>query len=111
MREDEKRRAVAEKIAEIEEEMRRAGLWQDAPLAAEQYEFRSAFAMDTMAFVQWLQFVFVPRVKEILAAGADFPSRSEVSAQAFREFVMFPAYEEERTGRLLKLLQEFDRLF
>src|SRR5215216_345513 len=49
--------AVAAKIAEIESEMKRIGMWQSAPLEPERYNFTQAFAMDTMAFSQWLQFV------------------------------------------------------
>ncbi|HYY96708.1 MAG TPA: YqcC family protein [Pyrinomonadaceae bacterium] len=102
---------VAGKIAEIEEELKRLGLWQDGPLREEQYEFRQAFAADTMTFTQWLQFVLVPKVKGIIEAGGEFPARSEVGAKAFREFVMWPAYGDLDTERLLRLLDEFDALF
>ena len=109
--EDTDRQIVAEKIAEIESEMRRIGLWQSEPLRDEQYDSHQAFALDTMTFTQWLQFIFIPRVKELLAAGDEFPAKSEVGLQAFREFVMWPAYEELETERLLSLLNEFDALF
>ena len=104
-------REVAAKIAEIEEEMKRLGLWQEGPLREEQYEFRQAFAADTMTFTQWLQFILIPRVKEIIEAGGEFPSKSEVGAKAFREFVMWPAYGNLDAERLLGLLNEFDALF
>lgn len=97
---------VAAQLAEIEGEMKRAGLWQDTPLRPEQYEFRQAFAMDTMAFSQWLQFIFVPRVKGIIADGGQFPAKSMVGAQAIREFDTQPGAE-----RLVELLCEFDALF
>ena len=48
----------------IEAEMRRIGYWQSEPLRPEQMEFTQAFAMDTMIFAQWMQFVFLPRVRE-----------------------------------------------
>lgn len=104
-------REVAGKILEIEEEMKRLGLWQDGPLREEQYEFRQAFAADTMTFAQWLQFVLIPKVKGIIEAGGEFPARSEVGAKAFREFVMWPAYGDLDAERLLRLLDEFDALF
>jgi uncharacterized protein YqcC (DUF446 family) len=100
------REAVAAKIAEIEMEMKRAGLWQSEPLGPEQYNFTRAFAMDTMAFSQWLQFIFIPRVKDIIAGNGEFPPRSDVGAQAVREF---DGYDE--AGHLCALLYEFDRLF
>lgn len=105
------RRKVADKLVEIEDEMKRACLWREKSLEEEKYNFSQAFALDTMTYTEWLQFVFVPRVKEILTENGEFPAKSEVGAQAFREFVMYPAYEEAQTGRLLRLLNEFDALF
>lgn len=101
---------VAARLAGIEAEMKRIGMWQDAPLRPEQYEFGQAFAADTMVFSQWLQFIFIPRVREVIAQGGQFPSRSEVGAQAFREFVMWPSFGGD-TEKLLNLLNEFDALF
>lgn len=98
---------VAAKLDEIEAEMRRIGMWQDQPLPPERYAFTRAFAGDTMAFDQWLQFVLVPRVREIVAARGRFPPYSEVAAQAAREFDTHPL----DTSRLQTLLYEFDRLF
>lgn len=97
---------VEEKLTAIEAEMRRIGMWQAEPLAEEQYDFHQAFAMDTMAFPQWLQFIFIPRVKSSLEARGDFPSSSSVGVQAIREF---DSYAE--AGELVSLLCEFDALF
>lgn len=89
----------------IEAELRRIGFWQSEPLRPEQMEFTQAFAMDTMAFAQWLQFIFLPRVREA-AASNQFPSGSSVGAQAVREFDGSP-----EAGDLITLLAEFDTLF
>src|SRR5215469_12765383 len=97
---------VAAKLGEIEQEMKRVGLWQEQPLKPEQYNFSKAFAMDTMSYDQWLQFIFVPRVKEIISTRGKFPASSSVGAQAVREFDTYRNAE-----RLITLLSEFDRLF
>ncbi|HLL76066.1 MAG TPA: YqcC family protein [Pyrinomonadaceae bacterium] len=99
--------AVAAKLDEIEAEMKRIGMWQEQPLPPEQYAFRQAFAGDTMAFDQWLQFILLPRAREIVSTRGRFPPFSEVSAQAAREFDTHPL----DTSRLQTLLYEFDRLF
>jgi uncharacterized protein YqcC (DUF446 family) len=96
---------VRDMLTRIENEMRQAGFWQAAPLPEEAYEFRQAFAMDTMAYPQWLQFIFVPRVKAILDGGGDWPSSSAVGAQAIREFDGLP-----EASALITLLCEFDGL-
>ena len=96
---------VARYADQIEAEMRRIGMWQDAPLRPEQLKFKQAFAMDTMVFSQWLQFIFLPRVREAVAANS-FPSSSSVGAQAVREFDGDPDADH-----LVTLLSEFDALF
>src|SRR5215472_4730304 len=92
-------------IDQIEKEMRRIGFWQEQPLRPEQLSFKKAFAVDTMTFAQWLQFVFVPRVREAVASN-NFPSSSSVGVQAVREFDGDPDAD-----RLIQLLSEFDALF
>jgi uncharacterized protein YqcC (DUF446 family) len=96
---------VLEKVREIETEMQQIGLWQGEPLKPEQYQFHAAFAMDTMSFGQWLQFVFIPKVKEA-AQASQFPAKSQVGTQAVREFDTLPA-----ASNLVTLLCEFDALF
>ena len=98
-------RKVSRYADEIEGEMRSIGMWQDQPLRREQLNFKQAFGMDTMTFTQWLQFVFLPRVRESVAANS-FPGSSSVGAQAVREFDGHP-----QADRLITLLSEFDALF
>lgn len=96
---------VARHSDRIEAEMQRIGLWQNQPLRPEQMDFKQAFAMDTMTFSQWLQFIFLPRVREAVEAN-DFPGSSSVGAQAVREFDGFTEADQ-----LVTLLSEFDALF
>ena len=74
-------------------------------LPPEKASFTQAFAMDTMAFPEWLQFVFLPRVRECLETG-QFPQSSQVGVQAIREF---DGWHE--ASDLVSLLCEFDALF
>jgi uncharacterized protein YqcC (DUF446 family) len=97
---------AAAKIAEIEVEMKRTGYWSPDPLPEEAYDFQQAFAMDTMAFSQWLQFILIPRVQEIIEQKGTFPSESMVAAQAVREFD-----GDGTASQLVTLLSEFDDLF
>jgi uncharacterized protein YqcC (DUF446 family) len=89
----------------IEAEMKRIGFWRDQPLPPEAFNFREPFAMDTMTFTAWLQFVFIPRVREIIAARGTLPASSQVAAQAIREFDGY-----DQADDLVRLLSEFDAL-
>jgi uncharacterized protein YqcC (DUF446 family) len=94
------------KILGIETEMKRIGYWSLEPLPEEAYDFRQAFAMDTMAFSQWLQFILIPNVRSIIDQKGDFPSESMVGVQSVREF-----NGDANASHLVSLLGEFDALF
>lgn len=93
-------------IDAIEDEMVASGLWNVPEPPKEAFDNMGAFGMDTMAFAQWLRYVFVPTVRQRLAEGGPWPSQSMVGAQAVREFDGFP----EAAG-LCGRLSEFDALF
>ena len=81
-----RRAMLARETDALEAELRRLGWWQATPIEPERMDFRAAFAMDTMAFSQWLQFVFVPAAREIAAGRRDLPPRSMLAAHAVREY-------------------------
>lgn len=60
--------AVAGQTDRIEAELKALGLWQASPPSAEKLAFNQTFAQDTMAFHEWLQFVFLPRVRDSVAS-------------------------------------------
>jgi uncharacterized protein YqcC (DUF446 family) len=94
---------AAEWANRIEAALRQAGMWQDRPLPDEAYQFTRAFAMDTMAFSQWLQFIFLERIRSIIAERGKFPAQSQVAAQAVREFDGV-----NEASELLSVLAQFD---
>jgi uncharacterized protein YqcC (DUF446 family) len=62
--------------------------------------------MGTMEFTQWLQFVFLVRVRSLIESGVPFPSSSQVGTQAMRE------YDGQSVAYGLRdLLCRFDDLF
>ena len=97
---------VGERIAAIEAEMKCIGWWREEPLPPEMYNFTQAFAIDTMPYAYWLQFVFIPRVHAIIAERSQFPPSSSVGSQAIREF---DGLDEAR--ELVHSLCQFDALF
>jgi uncharacterized protein YqcC (DUF446 family) len=98
--------AVEQQLDIVEAEMKRIGWWRKEPLPPEMYQFTQAFAMDTMPYVYWLQFIFIPRVRSIIAERGQFPDGSSVGGQAIREFDGLDEADE-----LVSSLCEFDALF
>jgi uncharacterized protein YqcC (DUF446 family) len=97
---------IAAAFAAICEEMKRTGVWNIARPADDAFDDMGAFGMKTMAFEQWLRWVFVPRVEGSLAAGGPWPASSEIAAHATRELDGVLELAE-----LVRLLGDFDVLF
>lgn len=97
--------AATRLLQQIERELRRLKYWQDAPLPADRFLDMGPFGSRTMAFPQWLQFVFVPAAADTIAGRRDWPSSSDVATVAVREF---DGVTEAAT--LIDLLRQFDAL-
>lgn len=74
------------KADEIEVELKRLGRWTTNSLPDEAFEDMGAFGSNTMSFEQWLQFVLIPRIREIVQEQSDFPAESNLAPYAIRYF-------------------------
>ncbi|MGH8353904.1 MAG: YqcC family protein [Pseudomonas sp.] len=98
--------ALAEQLLLIERELRLLGLWAESAPSAEALGSRQPFCIDTLAFEEWLQWIFLPRMKSILESGSELPGASGIRPMAE------VAYRERavQSRALLEALGEFDRL-
>src|SRR3954454_7281341 len=92
---------IAAKADEIEGELRRLGYWQPDPLPAGAMRFKEPFAADTMTFRQWLQFVFLPKVRDLVRRRQELPDASTVGSHAVRALEADP-----KADQLVSLLTE-----
>ena len=98
--------SVSKRLATVVQSMKDAGVW-DGPRPPEAaFENMGAFGMNTMPFTDWLRWVFVPRVEQLIATNGPWPGSSSVSAQAAREGDTDPVVQS-----LVPALSEFDELF
>ena len=95
--------AAASYAGRIEHELRALNAWQSNPLPDSAYESEEAFFADTMSFYQWLQFVLMARVREVIETRGAFPEESSVATYAIREL----DGNDEAAG-LIEALSEFD---
>ncbi len=77
---------VSTKAGEIEAELKRLGRWSQNTLPDEVFENMGAFGSNTMSFEQWIQFVLIPRIREIVEEQGDFPAESNLAPYAIRYF-------------------------
>ncbi|MHA6495468.1 YqcC family protein [Pseudomonas borbori] len=95
--------AIAEQLLLIERELRLQGWWQPSPPSEQALASQEPFCVDSMAFDQWLQWIFLPRMKHMLESGAALPSVSGIQPMAEQ---VFGAQARE----LVRLLGDFDQL-
>jgi uncharacterized protein YqcC (DUF446 family) len=97
---------LAEQLLLIEAELRRLGWWAVTPPSAQALASEQPFAVDSMAFEQWLQWLFLPRMQQLLVGGGQLPSACGIAPMA--EMALVDRASQARA--LLALLGEFDRL-
>jgi uncharacterized protein YqcC (DUF446 family) len=97
---------IADQMLLIERELRTLGFWKDEPPTHEALASREPFCVDTLDFDQWLQWIFLPRMKVILEQDLSLPNASGILEMAQMVYVDRAA----ETRRLQELLAHFDRL-
>lgn len=96
---------VSAKAKEIENELRRLNRWQTDPLPDEKFTDMGAFGTNTMSYEQWLQFVLIPRISEIIESKEAFPEESQLASYAIRYFD-----GDYDSGPLQRILYDLDLL-
>lgn len=97
---------VADHLLLIERELRQQGWWEDAPPSATALASVEPFCVDTLDFNQWLQWVFLPRMKLILEQDMPLPNASGILVMAQIAY----ANRAEQSRQLRQLLARFDEL-
>lgn len=97
---------VADHLLLIERELRVLGWWSETPPGDEALSSVEPFCVDTLEFEQWLQWVFLPRMKIILEENLPLPNASGILEMA----EMVYASRQKETRFLQQLLAHFDRL-
>lgn len=98
--------AVAEQLLLIERELRLLGWWGAQAPDQEALASQQPFCVDTLAFEQWLQWIFLPKMKQMLEEGAVLPSVSGIQPMAEQVY----GAQSVKISALIKRLGEFDQL-
>lgn len=97
--------AVADQLLLIERALRLLGLWSSHPPAPEALVSNEPFAVDCLRFEEWLQWIFLPRMKLILESGQTLPTASGILPMAEMVYA-----ERQGMQELLECLRQFDQL-
>ncbi|MDX1635777.1 MAG: YqcC family protein [Marinobacter sp.] len=97
---------VADSLLGIEAEMRRLQVWSSTPPSPQALRSTQPFCIDTLEFTEWLQFIFLPRMKDLVEQGESLPTVSGIAPMAEEHFNARP----ENAERLIRELETIDRL-
>ena len=78
--------SIAELLIDVEKELRELQLWEAEMISAEALLSEQPFAIDTMTFPQWLQFIFLPRMYFILEQQMQLPGNCGIAPMAEQYF-------------------------
>lgn len=97
---------LASCLLAIEAELRGLGWWSADCPAEHRLRSTQPFCVDTLTLTEWLQWILLPRMKELLEQGAELPTHSAITEMAE------VAYAEQMaiTNSLRHHLKRFDRL-
>ena len=98
--------AIAEQLLLIERELRMQGWWDEVSPSVEALSSVEPFSVDTLDFHQWLQWIFLVRMKQILEQDLPLPSVSGILEMAEMVYADRP---RESLG-LRNALKKFDLL-
>ncbi|MEO1750512.1 YqcC family protein [Thiofaba sp. EF100] len=81
------KQSMLERLDAIETAMRGLGLWSLEPPSAEALASQTPFAADTMPLQMWLQWIFLPRMRETIRLGLRPPAACNIHPFAAHSFV------------------------
>jgi uncharacterized protein YqcC (DUF446 family) len=77
---------VAALLIDLEAQLRQRLLWDADEPAPEALASTQPFCIDTLSFPQWLQFMFLPRMRALLDADLPLPAQCAIAEMAEMHF-------------------------
>jgi uncharacterized protein YqcC (DUF446 family) len=93
-------------LLKLEQSLCEHELWSSIKPSAAALQSRAPFAVDSMPFEHWLQFVFLPKMTEIVTKQSALPKNVEILPMA--EMTIGSAGKHPV---LLKIIQQMDSVF
>ena len=100
------RTEIAEVLIDIEALLRQLGLWGNIPPSTEALASTEPFAVDTLTLPEWLQFIFIPALYDMLEKDQALPERCGIAPMAQEYFRDAGLASEE----LVQALENIDEL-
>lgn len=99
-------KTLTQALQAIETELRAIERWEARPPPADALSSTQPFCVDTLSLPQWLQFIFLPRMYELLENGQPLPTKCGISPIAEEYF----RHNPENGENLIAQLDQIDEL-
>lgn len=93
-------------IVKLEQRLREAILWSTDSPSVEPLQSKLPFALDVMPFEQWLQFIFIPKMSEIVSNKSSLPDN--LALLPIAEQSLGAAVNE---SELIEVIRQIDMIF
>lgn len=92
-------------LQQLETELQAQKLWSSTPPSPQALESVMPFMYDTLQLHEWLQWIFLPRLRALIDAQGQLPHQSHIHPLAEHEWEKREDFDK---GRLLVLLERID---
>lgn len=96
---------LADALLALEQALRQQGLWAAQPPSPGALASREPFCADTLPFEAWLQWVFIPRMGQIVQRGGRLAASCNIQPMGEEAF----AHLGRRGAALVSILGQIDR--
>ncbi|PHS74623.1 MAG: pseudouridine synthase [Porticoccus sp.] len=93
------RRQLTIRLFAVEQHLRDLDVWSDSAPSPEALASDQPFAIDTLEFVEWLQFIFLPRMQDLVQRGAPLPAACGIAPMAEEYFRGLSIAREDSIAR------------
>ncbi|MEH6617151.1 MAG: YqcC family protein [Porticoccus sp.] len=91
---------LASQLLDVEKALRKMNYWSDTTPSPSALASTEPFAVDALDFIEWLQFIFLPRMHLLIKAAAPLPLNCGIAPMA-EEY--FKGLSEEATALIASL--------
>jgi uncharacterized protein YqcC (DUF446 family) len=73
---------VSALLDELEQTMKKENVWQEVSPSADKMRSREPFSIDTLNVIEWVQWVYLSRLRELLLSNQPLPVGANVAPYA-----------------------------
>lgn len=91
-------------FSDLEAELKGLDLWKEIRPSEEKLASVEPFAIDTLSFPEWLQFVFIEKMTQLLQANLPLPDKIAITPMAIEYFKILAINSKV----LIKIIMQID---